>query len=80
VSVDGSGDVTVPGATPDGWDGLAWSPDGKRIAFDVLRSMEGGGATTTVYVVNAGGAGDVRASWSPNKEFGANTRRDPALR
>lgn len=48
LSADGSSDVIVPGATPDGWDGLAWSPDGKRITFEGIRDMDGPGATITV--------------------------------
>ncbi len=57
VNADGSGDVVVPGATPDGWGGLAWSPDGTRIAFEGIRDMVGPGATITVYVIDTDGTG-----------------------
>ena len=52
INVDGSGDTLVPGATPGAFQGLAWSPDGKRIAFDGLKP---GGRT--VYVINTDGTG-----------------------
>jgi TolB protein len=80
IGSDGSGDKVLPGTLSGGFQGLAWSPDGTRIAFDGIRQLNPG-ETRTVYVVNADGSGlrDVdlslpgpalRASgeptWSPN--------------
>jgi Tol biopolymer transport system component len=64
VNVEDGGDVVVPGATPGGFVGLAWSPAGDRIAFEGMRSMGEQGTTTTVYVINIDGTGlrDIDAS------------------
>lgn len=76
VGADGSGDVIVPGATPDGWDGLAWSPDGRLIALNRLMYFHTADQEQNLRLTNVakgdgwrittGGTGDVRASWSPN--------------
>ena len=50
VNADGSGDVVVAGAKPEGWLGLSWSPDGRRIAFEGMR-----GGARTIYLVNIDG-------------------------
>ena len=54
----------------------AWSPDGRKIAFQSKRRFEGAGATGEIYVMNADGSGkrnltrnpaqDGRPSWSPD--------------
>lgn len=53
IGVDGLNDTVLPRATPGGFDGIAWSPDGTHIAF------EGPGPSTprTVYIVNLDGSG-----------------------
>ncbi len=86
VNADGSGDVAVPGAVPGGFGGIAWSPDGRRIAFEGMR-----GSTRTIYVVNIDGSGlrdidltlpgaETRASgeptWSPDGRRIAFSRRE----
>ena len=75
--------VAIPGCGPDGSLGhdpceayvlAAWSPDGKHLAFSLLKWWGGSGTRGHVYVVNADGTGmhALRAcncaqfAWSPN--------------
>jgi TolB protein len=39
-----------------------WSPDGRRLAFEVWRPATGGGMDNGIYVMNADGSGQMRAS------------------
>jgi Tol biopolymer transport system component len=76
-NADGSGQPTrfgdFNGVDPSG---LAWSPDGSKIAFDALQSNPDGSSTVAIWTINPDGTGmtrltnglvDDRApSWSPN--------------
>jgi hypothetical protein len=70
VGVDGSGDVIVPGATPGGFTGLAWSPAAERIAFEGMRDANGVETRTVIRPKarrsrTSGGGGDAEARlWS----------------
>ena len=61
MNADGSGKRLL---TRDAWQGLAWSPDGRKIAF------VGGGGKSEIYVINADGSGQRRLTRTAGYEFG----------
>jgi Tol biopolymer transport system component len=60
MNADGSGKRVL---TRDVWQGLAWSPDGRKFAFV-------GGRDADVYVINADGSGQQRLTRNAGNDFG----------
>jgi Tol biopolymer transport system component len=61
---DGTNRTRITDAT--GYSGLAWSPDGERLAFS---TGDGVGGDAHIYVMNADGTGKTRISSNPGSKF-----------
>ena len=74
VTVDGKTEAMQLTATKESEDGVAWSPDGKKIAFSTKRGKDD---ASQIYILNMGGPGEAipvtdistgakRPKWSPD--------------
>jgi dipeptidyl aminopeptidase/acylaminoacyl peptidase len=68
MNADGSGQTVVANFQADTMGRPVWSPDGTKIAFDLLLTSYSEHGTWDIYVANADGAGVTNLTPTPNRD------------